>query len=108
MIVHMIYPASKRVVTTEDVPAQEDIIRDIFRAANRIGSLDEDVQSLPEGWLRDFRRMIDQYGLPSMSVGDVVELYTDRGDFIIGYRCAPFGWDTLTSHDPEFPAPHLG
>ena len=77
-------------------PAEVDP-EDVFKAANRVGSQADDLRGLHHDWQCDIRRAIDAAHncLPSMSVNDTIELVSDAGRHLGGWRCDPSGWSPI-------------
>lgn len=67
----------------------------VFEAANRIDDLPEDERGLAHAWQRRIRRALDEYQAPSMSGGDSIELCTNTGVYLGGWRCDSIGWSTI-------------
>ena len=78
-----------------DVPAELNP-EEVFVAANRIEGLDEDCARLRHPWQVELRKQIDVDRACSMSSGDTIELVSDAGHHLGGWRCDPFGWSTIT------------
>lgn len=80
---------------TVDVPDHELDPETVWRAGNRVDSLDGDLAALTEPWQRDVRRALDTHQAPSLSVGDTLALVSDSGTPLIAWRCASSGWTVV-------------
>ena len=69
----------------------------VYEAANRIDMCETDCDRLRlngHGWAQHIRCALDDFGAPSMSVGDSM-FVTNDGHELGGWRCAPSGWEQL-------------
>src|SRR6185503_3448546 len=84
------------VLHVTDAPPEVDP-DDVYVATNRIEGIDADLDALPTQWQRNLRRAIDAEHncLPSMSVGDTIELVSDAGRHLGGWRCEVAGWTPI-------------
>jgi hypothetical protein len=75
----------------------------VFAAANAIGSLEEDLAQLPQGWPQRVRKVLDDIGAPSMSVGDWFTISVGERQ-LGGKQVAASGWiDVAPGVSPELP-----
>jgi phage FluMu protein gp41 len=86
-------------VFTVDVPDQELDPEAVWQAGNRITSTEADLAALKHEWQRQVRIALDANESPSLSVGDTLELCSDSGTYLGGWRCAPAGWTVLATDD---------
>ena len=76
----------------------------VFRAANRIDSLEGDLAGLSSTWQRALRRAIDEQEIASMSVGDRFEV-RDANDVIVQAAVVErFGFTTVIPAPTTSPA----
>lgn len=80
---------------TVDVPDHELDPETVWRAGNRIDSLEGDLANLAQPWQRDIRRALDANEAPSLSVGDTLVLTSDSGTPLVSYLCDSFGWKVI-------------
>lgn len=80
---------------TVDVPDHELDPETVWRAGNRVDSLDGDLAVLAQPWQRDIRRALDANEAPSLSVGDTLALASDSGTPLIRWLCESSGWSVV-------------
>lgn len=74
---------------------------DLYMACNRIGGLRDDIEHLmvtDRGWAQILRRGLDDFGAPSMSVGDMIFVTSATGQELGGWECMPSGFRVLDRH----------
>jgi hypothetical protein len=73
----------------------------VFRAANAVESLEEDLAHLPQGWPQRVRTALDEVGAPSMSVGDWFTISVGDRE-LGGKQVTASGWvDVAPGESPE-------
>lgn len=81
-----------------------DFAERVFVASNRISGIADDIIALDTDWQRNVRRLLDSYGMASMTVGDTIEVALDGGLTILRWTCDTSGW-TVDRYDAIKRAP---
>jgi len=92
------YPAeASEVVYSVQIDDQELDPEDIWHAANQVDDVEADCASYKHGWQRSVRRALVSAGSTSMSVGDTIELCSDTGTYLGGWKVERSGFSVISA-----------
>ena len=99
LIIHSHF-VDQTIVVTEDIgdgwnPGE------LFQAANRLDHQSADCRRLSHRWQQAVRVAIDEFDVPSQSVGDQYVLASPSGMVIDHGQVEPLGWSKLTPERVE-------